>query len=37
MNQDRSTAEQLFAGKGEMARRMRSLDWSQTPLGAVET
>ncbi len=37
MTQDHSTAEQLFAGKSEMARRMRSLDWSQTPLGAVET
>ncbi|MCC5635120.1 PAS domain-containing protein [Nostoc sp. CHAB 5844] len=37
MTQDRSTAEQMFVGKGEMAMRMRSLDWSQTPLGAVET
>lgn len=37
MTQDRSEAEQLFAGKGEMAMRMRSLDWSQTPLGCVET
>ncbi|HEY9884122.1 MAG TPA: PAS domain S-box protein, partial [Thermosynechococcaceae cyanobacterium] len=32
-----STADQLFAGQGEMAMRMRSLDWSQTPLGAIET
>lgn len=29
--------EQLFAGKGEMAMRMRSHDWSKTSLGAVET
>ncbi|MCP6758477.1 MAG: ATP-binding protein [Fischerella sp. CENA71] len=37
MTVDRSTAEHLFAGKGEMAMRMRSHDWSQTTLGAVET
>jgi PAS domain S-box-containing protein len=37
MIQERSTAEQLFVGKGEMARRMRSYDWSQTTLGSVET
>lgn len=30
-------AESIFAGDGEMARLMRSRDWSQTPLGAVET
>lgn len=30
-------AEQLFAGDSEMARLMRSHDWSQTPLGTVET
>lgn len=30
-------AENLFAGGGEMGALMRSLDWSQTPLGAVET
>ncbi|MBD2034630.1 PAS domain S-box protein [Leptolyngbya sp. FACHB-321] len=29
-------AEQLFAGSSEMAMLMRSHDWSQTPLGAVE-
>ena len=29
-------AEQLFAGSSEMAGLMRSHDWSQTPLGAVE-
>ncbi len=29
--------EQLFAGSGEMAMRMRSHDWSKTSLGAVET
>jgi hypothetical protein len=26
----------VFAGSGEMAARMRALDWSTTPLGAVE-
>lgn len=31
------TNENIFAGGGEMAERMRALDWSQTPLGAVET
>lgn len=29
--------DELFAGGGEMAARMRSLDWSKTPLGPVET
>ena len=37
MTEDRQAAEQLFAGNGEMARRMRSLDWSQTPLGSPQT
>jgi hypothetical protein len=37
MSQDRSMLEQLFTGKGEMTSRMRSLDWSQTQFGAVET
>lgn len=32
-----SLAEIIFAGDSEMAARMRSHDWSQTPLGAVET
>jgi hypothetical protein len=36
MSQDRA-AEQLFTGSGEMVRLMRSLDWFQTSLGAVET
>jgi PAS domain S-box-containing protein len=27
------TAEQIFVGNSEMAQLMRSLDWSQTPLG----
>jgi PAS domain S-box-containing protein len=27
----------LFPGDSELAARMRALDWSQTPLGAVET
>jgi PAS domain S-box-containing protein len=35
MNADIS--ETIFVGKTEMARLMRSHDWSQTPLGAVET
>jgi PAS domain S-box-containing protein len=29
------TTEDIFAGGGEMGMLMRSLDWSQTPLGAV--
>ncbi|HEY9642079.1 MAG TPA: PAS domain S-box protein, partial [Coleofasciculaceae cyanobacterium] len=29
--------DRLFAGDGEMAHLMRSHDWSQTPLGPVET
>lgn len=29
--------ELIFPGNSEMARRMRALDWSRTPLGAVET
>ncbi len=29
-------AAELFAGSGEMAARMRALDWSKTPLGPVE-
>ncbi|MBW4622008.1 MAG: response regulator [Cyanosarcina radialis HA8281-LM2] len=37
MTDDRSTAEQLFAGNSEMAMRMRSQDWSNTSLGAVAT
>lgn len=37
MTQDCQAAEQLFTGKSEMAKRMRALDWSQTPLGAIET
>jgi PAS domain S-box-containing protein len=28
--------ESVFAGSGEMAARMRALDWSATPLGPVE-
>ncbi|WP_219904091.1 PAS domain-containing protein [Stenomitos frigidus] len=36
MNQHRQTPEQLFAGSGEMARLMRSYNWSQTSLGSVE-
>ncbi|PIG93945.1 ATP-binding protein [Gloeocapsopsis sp. IPPAS B-1203] len=37
MNQDCQAAEQLFTGNSEMAMRMRSLDWSQTPLGSIES
>jgi PAS domain S-box-containing protein len=33
---DRKLVESLFAGGGEMATRMRELDWSATPLGPVE-
>jgi len=31
------TAASVFAGGGEMGALMRSLDWSKTPLGPVET
>jgi PAS domain S-box-containing protein len=37
MTHKREAAELLFTGKSEMAMRMRSHDWSQTPLGSVET
>jgi PAS domain S-box-containing protein len=30
-------SENIFVGNSEMAALMRALDWSQTPLGAVET
>jgi PAS domain S-box-containing protein len=33
---DRQLIESVFAGNGEMATRMRELDWSGTPLGPVE-
>ncbi|MGB9147402.1 MAG: ATP-binding protein [Acidobacteriaceae bacterium] len=33
---DRQLIESVFAGKSEMAARMRALDWSATPLGPVE-
>ncbi|MFZ1939726.1 MAG: ATP-binding protein [Terracidiphilus sp.] len=33
---DRKLVESLFAGNGEMATRMRTLDWSTTALGPVE-
>jgi PAS domain S-box-containing protein len=32
----RNLIESVFAGSGEMAARMRELDWSATPLGPVE-
>lgn len=35
--EDYETAEILFRGGGEMGSLLRSLDWSQTPLGTVET
>ncbi|HWW07591.1 ATP-binding protein [Collimonas sp.] len=31
-----SLAEQIFAGKGEMASLIRATDWSKTPLGPIE-
>ncbi|WP_292785727.1 PAS domain S-box protein [Nostoc sp. NMS9] len=34
---DRTKAENLFVGGGEIGALLRSHDWSQTPLGAVET
>ncbi len=37
MTQHHQAAEQIFTGSSEMAMLMRSQDWSQTPLGAVET
>ncbi|MEG4324781.1 ATP-binding protein [Microcoleus sp. herbarium5] len=37
MIQQYQLVEQIFAGNSEMAMLMRSHDWSQTPLGAVET
>jgi signal transduction histidine kinase len=33
---DRVRVEELFAGEGEMASRMRAVDWAATPLGPVE-
>jgi PAS domain S-box-containing protein len=33
---DKKLIESVFAGSGEMATRMRELDWSTTPLGPVE-
>ncbi len=33
---DRKLVESVFAGSGEMATRMRALDWSTTALGPVE-
>jgi PAS domain S-box-containing protein len=33
----RAMAEKLFVGGGELGGLLRSHDWSQTPLGAVET
>jgi PAS domain S-box-containing protein len=35
-SEDRRPAAGFLAGGGEMGRRMRELDWSQTPLGPVE-
>jgi PAS domain S-box-containing protein len=32
-----SVAEQIFAGTGEMASLIRTADWSETPLGPVES
>ena len=35
-NAQKSTGPECFVGNGEMAARMRSFDWSKTPLGPVE-
>lgn len=35
--QNSQVGEDIFVGNSEMAGLMRDLDWSQTPLGAVET
>jgi signal transduction histidine kinase len=32
-----SLAEQIFAGKGEMAALIRATDWSKTPFGSIES
>ncbi len=37
MGEVSTLSENLFVGGGEMGALMRSRDWSQTPLGAVET
>ncbi|MDZ8096952.1 MULTISPECIES: YlcI/YnfO family protein [unclassified Nostoc] len=34
---DRTKAENLFVGGGEIGALLRSHDWSQTPLGVIET
>lgn len=34
---DLTDNEEVFVGSGEMAAKMRSLDWSKTSVGAVET
>ena len=31
-----SIAERIFAGEGELARLIRGIDWSSTPLGSIE-
>ncbi len=35
-DRDRESAEELFAGPGEMQERGRNFDWASTPLGPVE-
>jgi len=34
---DTESTEQFLSGGGEMGELIRSMDWSKTPLGAVET
>ena len=36
MNSDKSIADEIFAGGGEMGTLMRAFDWSGTALGPVE-
>src|SRR5580698_9194004 len=36
-NVQQSTVPDCFAGIGEMAARMRSFDWSKTPLGPADS
>jgi hypothetical protein len=35
-SRDRQPIESVFAGNGEMAARMRALDWSTTALGPLD-
>ncbi|NJK47609.1 hypothetical protein HC931_04950, partial [Candidatus Gracilibacteria bacterium] len=37
MTDELTAKKSLFVGSSEMAQLMRSLDWSKTPIGAVQT